>query len=106
MVTTARTLFAVPEGLGALDMAAVSEAARAATLAQNRAGATRLEAAYVLVAQFTRAAQTEDEQGPAGSGRPGYARLAPAARARDHLVAACQLTCWHAERLVTAGFSL
>ncbi|WP_375545287.1 HNH endonuclease signature motif containing protein, partial [Dietzia cinnamea] len=87
-------------------MAAVSEAARAATLAQNRAGATRLEAAYVLVAQFTRAAQTEDEQGPAGSGRPGYARLAPAARARDHLVAACQLTCWHAERLVTAGVQI
>ncbi|MCT2274978.1 HNH endonuclease [Dietzia cinnamea] len=105
-MTTARTLFAVPEGLGALDMAAVSEAARAATLAQNRAGATRLEAAYVLVAQFTRAAQTEDEQGPAGSGRPGYARLAPAARARDHLVAACQLTCWHAERLVTAGVQI
>lgn len=27
----------------------------------------------------------------------------PQARARDHLVAACQLTCWHAARLVTAG---
>ncbi|MCT2272948.1 HNH endonuclease signature motif containing protein [Dietzia cinnamea] len=106
LVTTARTLFAVPEGLGALDMAAVSEAARAATLAQNRAGATRLEAAYVLVEQFARAAQEQDEQCPEGSRRPGYARLAPAARARDHLVAACQLTCWHAERLVTAGVQI
>ncbi|KZO60251.1 hypothetical protein A2U19_02600 [Dietzia maris] len=102
-------MFAVPEGLGALDMAAVSEAARAATLAQNRAGATRLEAAYVLVAQFARAAEQADTDGAGGgkgSGRPGYARLAPAARARDHLVAACQLTCWHAERLVTAGVQI
>ncbi|MCT1711581.1 HNH endonuclease [Dietzia cinnamea] len=118
MVTTARVLFAVPDGLGALDMAAVSEAARAATLAQNRAGATRLEAAYVLVEQFTRAAQADgpgsdgdsgDSGGAGGGGgsrRPGYARLAPAARARDHLVAACQLTCWHAERLVTAGVQI
>ncbi|WP_244192510.1 HNH endonuclease signature motif containing protein [Dietzia lutea] len=105
-MTTARTLFAVPEGLGALDMAAVSEAARAATLAQNRAGATRLEAAYVLVEQFARAALAQDEQRPEGSRRPGYARLAPAARARDHLVAACQLTCWHADRLVTAGVQI
>ncbi|MBB1020134.1 HNH endonuclease, partial [Dietzia sp. E1] len=90
-------------------MAAVSEAARAATVAQNRAGATRLEAAYVLVAQFAQDAedeQAQDEQRRGGSRRPGYARLAPAARARDHLVAACQLTCWHAERLVTAGVQI
>lgn len=106
MVTTTSALFAVPEPLGMVDMEAVSEAARAATLAQNRAGATRLEAAHVLVEQFARSAQAEaKEAGEAGAGsrRPAYARLAPEARARDHLVAACQLTCWHAARLVTAG---
>ncbi|MGN7228125.1 HNH endonuclease signature motif containing protein, partial [Dietzia maris] len=104
--TTTSALFAVPEPLGMVDMEAVSEAARAATLAQNRAGATRLEAAHVLVEQFARAEQAQAEQADeagAGSRRPAYARLAPEARARDHLVAACQLTCWHAARLVTAG---
>ncbi|MVZ91760.1 HNH endonuclease, partial [Microbacter sp. ANSKLAB05] len=106
MVTTTSALFAVPEALGMVDMEAVSEAARAATLAQNRAGATRLEAAHVLVEQFARAEQAQAEQADeagAGSRRPAYARLDPEARARDHLVAACQLTCWHAARLVTAG---
>ncbi|RBA37290.1 HNH endonuclease, partial [Dietzia maris] len=106
MVTTTSALFAVPESLGMVDMEAVSEAARAATLAQNRAGATRLEAAHVLVEQFARSAQAQAEQADeagAGSRRPAYARLDPEARARDHLVAACQLTCWHAARLVTAG---
>ncbi|MCZ4541278.1 DUF222 domain-containing protein, partial [Dietzia kunjamensis] len=106
MVTTTSSLFAVPEPLGMVDMEAVSEAARAATLAQNRAGATRLEAAHVLVEQFARSAQAQAEQADeagAGSRRPAYARLDPEARARDHLVAACQLTCWHAARLVTAG---
>ncbi|MGX1596783.1 HNH endonuclease signature motif containing protein [Dietzia maris] len=103
MVTTTSALFAVPEPLGMVDMEAVSEAARAATLAQNRAGATRLEAAHVLVEQFARAEQVQAEEAGAGSRRPAYARLDPQARARDHLVAACQLTCWHAARLVTAG---
>ncbi|MEV8223466.1 DUF222 domain-containing protein, partial [Dietzia maris] len=103
MVTTTSALFAVPEPLGMVDMEAVSEAARAATLAQNRAGATRLEAAHVLVDQFARAEQVQAEEAGAGSRRPAYARLDPEARARDHLVAACQLTCWHAARLVTAG---
>ncbi|EYT62036.1 hypothetical protein H483_0112070 [Dietzia sp. UCD-THP] len=110
---TTSALFAVPQPLGMIDAEAVSEAARAATLAQNRAGATRLEAAHVLVAQFARADEARcdearcdearsDARG-AGSRRPAYARLDPQARARDHLVAACQLTCWHAARLVTAG---
>mgnify|MGYP000981225154 CR=1 FL=1 len=39
------------------DMAAVSEAARSATLAQNLAAATRLEAAHRLVEQMARAAE-------------------------------------------------
>lgn len=110
MVTATRPLFAVPESLGMLDMTAVSEAARSATLAQNRAGATRLEAAAVLVEQMTRLG--EEGSGGAGEGRdggarrPAYARLDPQARARDHLAAACQLTCWHAARLVTAGVQI
>ncbi|WP_419763284.1 HNH endonuclease [Dietzia kunjamensis] len=114
-MTTTRTLFAVPESLGGLDTTAVSEAARAATLAQNRAGATRLEAAAALVEQMSRAELGKDADGTdgldgvAGSGgraRPAYARLDPQSRARDHLVAACQLTCWHASRLVTAGVQI
>ena len=99
MVTTTSSLFALPEPLGMVDMKAVSEAARSATLAQNRAGATRLEAAHVLVEQF---AQLNESEAGAESA-PAYARLDPQARARDHLAAACQLTCWHAARLVTAG---
>lgn len=110
-MTTTNTLFAVPDSLGGLDMTGVSEAARAATLAQNRAGATRLEAAASLVDQIARADDAAEETGGphGGSGarpRPAYARLDPEARARDHLVAACQLTCWHAARLVTAGVQI
>ncbi|MFN3601864.1 MAG: HNH endonuclease, partial [Dietzia sp.] len=86
-----------------VDAEAVSEAARAATLAQNRAGATRLTAAHVLVEQFARSERAQADEEAAVSRRPAYARLDPQARARDHLVAACQLTCWHAARLVTAG---
>ncbi|MVZ90522.1 HNH endonuclease [Microbacter sp. ANSKLAB05] len=107
---TTRTLFAVPESFGGLDMSGVSEAARAATLAQNRAGAARLEAAAALVEQLSRANEAAGEVGgDAGDGRrprPAYARSDPQARARDHLVAACQLTCWHAARLVTAGVQI
>lgn len=99
MVTTTSSLSAVPEPLGIVNMEAVSEAARSATLAQNRAGATRLEAAHVLVEQFARLNESQAE----GKNAPAYARLDPDARARDHLAAACQLTCWHAARLVTAG---
>ncbi len=95
---TTRVLFAVPEPLGMVDIKVVSEAARAATLAQNRAGATRLEAAHVLVEQYARLDQADS--------RPAYARLDPQARARDHLASACQLTCWHAARLVTAGVQI
>ncbi|SMO52553.1 hypothetical protein SAMN06265174_102134 [Dietzia kunjamensis subsp. schimae] len=112
-LSTTRSLFAVPESLGGLDSTAVSEAARAATLAQNRAGATRLEAAAALVEQMSRADEVgtgvDRAEGVAGSGaraRPAYARLDPQSRARDHLVAACQLTCWHAARLVTAGVQI
>ena len=115
MVTTTRVLFAVPEPLDMVDMEAVSEAARSATLAQNRAGATRLEAANVLVEQMARLDEAEngDESAAAASDgrdgasrRPAHARLDPQARARDHLVSACQLTCWHAARLVTAGVQI
>ena len=97
---SAGSLSAVSASVGAADMTAVSEAARSATLAQNRAGATRLEAAALLVRQMARAAEADD------SGRPGYARLDPQARARDHLAAACQLTCWHSGRLVMAGVQI
>lgn len=110
MMTTTSPLFAVREPLGMVDMEAVSEAARSATLAQNRAGATRLEAANMLVLQMARLdqAETGDESADRGgaSRRPAYARLDPHARARDHLVAACQLTCWHAARLVSAGVQI
>ncbi|MDV8001998.1 HNH endonuclease signature motif containing protein [Rhodococcus sp. IEGM 1408] len=114
MVTTTSALFAVPEPLGMVDVKAVSEAARSATLAQNRAGATRLEAAHVLVEQLARRNEAEagtegaDESNAAAgaSRRPAYARLDPQAQARDHLVSACQLTCWHAARLVTAGVQI
>ncbi|UVE94587.1 HNH endonuclease signature motif containing protein [Dietzia sp. B32] len=109
-MTTTTTLFVVPESLGGLDTTAVSEAARAATLAQNRAGATRLEAAAALVEQMSRADEVgTGADGVGGNGcptRPAYARLDPQSRARDHLVAACQLTCWHAARLVTAGVQI
>lgn len=52
MTTTRSPLSAVPEFSGSADMAAVSEAARSATLAQNLAAATRLEAAHLLVGRW------------------------------------------------------
>ena len=104
MTTTMRgPLSVVPESSGAPDMTAVSELARSATSAQNLAAARRLEAAHLLVLHMARAAE---QSGPGGSGRSGRARLDPRSRARDHLVAACQLTCWHAGRLVTAGVQI
>lgn len=107
MTTTTSPLSAVPEFSGSMGMAAVSEAARSATLAQNRAAATRLEAAHLLVRHMARAADTAEAGGSGvGSGRRSYARLDPQSRARDHLVAACQVTCWHAARLVTAGVQI
>lgn len=113
-MTTTSGLFAVPNSPGLLgaDAVTVSDAARAATLAQNRAGATRLEAAYLLVEEFARAAQEKEFAGAGADAcadapkRSGFSRLDPQARVRDHLVAACQLTCWHASRLVTAGVQL
>lgn len=102
------TLRVVSDGPCMVGMEAISEAARSATLAANLAGATRLEAAQRLVAEFARqaeAAEADEQAGGAGP-RPGWARLDPRSRARDHLAAACQLTCWHAERLVTAGVQI
>ena len=139
MITTTTTpsdfgaLRAVPEPLESLGAEALSEVARAATLAQNLAAATRLQAAHHLVETFTRidrdchgqpgadqtSAGTEtDTAGPSTKGpstkgptagvdtRPAYARLDPAARARDHLAAAMKLTTWHAGQLVTCGVQL
>lgn len=107
-MTTTSSLFMLPEPLGVIGMDAVSDAARSATLAQNRAGATRLEAAHVMVEQLTRAdrAEAEERARSGAAPRPAYARLDPRSRARDHLAAACQLTCWHANRLVTAGVQI
>ena len=102
MTTKRGPLSAVPDFSGSADMAAVSEAARSATLAQNLAAATRLEAAHLLVQHMARAGEAVD----AGSGRRAFARLDPQSRARDHLAAACQVTCWHAGRLVTAGVQI
>ncbi|EFV93441.1 hypothetical protein ES5_00817, partial [Dietzia cinnamea P4] len=55
--TTARAfglgaLRAVDEPLESLDASALSEVVRSVTLAQNLAGATRLQAAYLLVESF------------------------------------------------------
>ena len=105
-VTTTSGLSAVSESVDKVDFEAVSDAARSATLGQNLAAATRLQAAHILVTQMARAAEAEDETCGGASQRPGYARLDPRARARDHLAAACQLTCWHALRLVTAGVEI
>lgn len=74
-------------------------------MAQNIAGARRLDAADQMVAQFARRKECGDGADEE-SGRPAYARLNPEARARDHLAAACQLTSWHAGRLVTAGVQI
>ena len=102
-MTTTTSLFDLPASLGVVDVDAVSEAARSATLAQNMAAATRLEAAHVLVDRIARGAESGSESPGGAVKRPAYARLDPESRARDHLVAACQLSCWHAARLVTAG---
>lgn len=108
MTTTPSRLSAVPESVGDVDLTAVSEAARSATLAQNLAGARRLDAADRMVALFARREECGGGDGSVtgGSGRPAYARLDPQARVRDHMAAACQLTSWHAGRLVTAGVQI
>lgn len=98
-------LRAVPETLGVLGAGALSEIVRSATLAQNLAAATRLEAAHCLVESLGRI-DTDPESGIDPSRRPSYARLDPADRARDHLSAALTLTTWHAARLVTAGVQI
>lgn len=104
--TTRASLFgalrAVPLALDELDAEALSEAARSATLAQNLAGATRLQAAHHLVESIRRTdlARFGD---PETDSRPAHARLDPADQARDHLAAAMKLTIWHAGRMVTAG---
>lgn len=105
--TTARSRLSAVLGAG-VDLTAVSEATRSATLAQNLAGARRLDAADRMVAQFARRDECRDRPGGAdGVGnRPAYARLHAQARARDHLAAACQLTSWHAGRMVTAGVQI
>ena len=76
-MTTTSSLFMLPEPLGVIGMDAVSDAARWATLAQNRAGATRLEAAHVMVEQLTRAdrAEAEERARSGAAPRPAYARL-------------------------------
>ena len=102
------SLSAVPDPGTSEEMTALSEAARSATLSQNLDGATRLNAACLLVNQFERQ-ERERDLADEEAGRPPrakYARLNPESRARDHLAAACQLTTWHAERLVTAGLQI
>ncbi|PTM89160.1 hypothetical protein C8N39_1021, partial [Dietzia psychralcaliphila] len=111
MTTTSSAAFgalrAVPEALDTLGAEALSEVARSATVAQNLAAATRLQAAHLLVeamGRLDREAHGPDpcrqpgDSRPADS-RPAYARLDPADRARDHLTAAMSLTGWHAARL-------
>ena len=118
MTTTSSAAFgalrAVPEALDTLGAEALSEVARSATLAQNLAAATRLQAAHHLVEAMGRLdreargsgpGRESGDSGPADS-RPAYARLDPADRARDHLAAAMSLTGWHAGRLVTAGVQI
>ncbi|WP_241737329.1 DUF222 domain-containing protein, partial [Dietzia sp. CQ4] len=108
MTTTSSAAFgalrAVPEALDTLGAEALSEVARSATLAQNLAAATRLQAAHHLVEAMGRLdeATHDDKARP----RPAFARLDPADRARDHLAAAMSLTGWHAGRLVTAGVQI
>ena len=111
MVTTTREPSSGPlrgeaDPLEVLGAEALTEAARDATLAQNLAAATRLEAAHYVVENITRVAQAVDEEDPAGAQRPAHARLDPADRARDHLSAVLKLTSWHAARLVTAGVQI
>ncbi|MBB1047878.1 hypothetical protein G6028_08745, partial [Dietzia cercidiphylli] len=92
-------LRAVPDPLDTLGAEALSEVARSATLAQNLAAATRLQAAYHLVQAMGRLDEATHDDGACP--RPVFARLDPADRARDHLAAAMSLTGWHAGRLVT-----
>ncbi|GAA1719038.1 HNH endonuclease signature motif containing protein [Dietzia cercidiphylli] len=97
-------LRAVPDPLDTLGAEALSEVARSATLAQNLAAATRLQAAYHLVQAMGRLDEATHDDGACP--RPVFARLDPADRARDHLAAAMSLTGWHAGRLVTAGVQI
>lgn len=73
-------------------------------MAQNLAGATRLEAAFHLVERIRRLDEALGESEPAP--RPAFARLDPADQARHHLSAAMSLTDWHAGRLVTAALQV
>ena len=115
--TTRASLFgalrAVPLALALaldeLDAEALSEAARSATLAQNLAGATRLQAAHHLVESLRRTDHSQHgyaDDARFADTRPAHARLDPADQARDHLAAAMKLTVWHAGRLVTAGVQI
>ena len=108
MTTTMSALFDLPEPLDVVGMEAVSEAARSATVAQNKAGATRLEAAHVIVEQMARLAEESEEVDRARGGRglPAYARLDPQSRARAPLAAAGQRTGWPAPRRVTPGVQI
>lgn len=109
MTTTTPSMHAVPDHTDMVGLKGVSEAARAATLAYNLAGAARLEAAQRMVLEFALLEEASEEGAEEGAvegrkaKRPAYARLDPTSRARDHLVAACQLTVWHAGRMVTAA---
>ncbi len=112
--TTTRSAFAgalraVPEPLDTLGAEALSEVARSATLAQNLAAATRLQAAHLLVqamGSVDRGSPGPADTPPFGDSRPAYSRLEPTERARNHLAAAMSLTGWHAARLVTAGVQI
>lgn len=111
MYTTTSAPFAEPlrgdtDPLAVLGADALSEVARSATLAQNLAGATRLEAAHHTVRTLERINRALDQDDPAAARRPAHARLDPAAQARDHLCAALKVTTWHAARLVTAGVQI
>lgn len=111
MYTTTSAPFAEPlrgdtDPLEVLGADALSEVARSATLAQNLAGATRLEAAHHTVRTLERINQALDQDDPTAARRPAHTRLDPAAQARDHLCAALKVTTWHAARLVTAGVQI
>lgn len=100
------------EALDTLGAEALSEVARSATVTQNLAAATRLEAAHFLVEAMRRVDAEAHSGSDSGSARrpararPSHARLVPEDRARDHLCAALTLTTWHAARLVTAGVQI
>ncbi|PTM86047.1 HNH endonuclease signature motif containing protein [Dietzia psychralcaliphila] len=98
------SLRVAPEPLDTLGAEALSEVARSATLAQNLAAATRLQAAHHIVDTMRRL--DEAAHGDVVCPRPAFARLDPADRARDHLAAAMALTTWHAGRLVTAAVQI